>query len=98
KRWFCYFGTYLVILVVLTDRSPLEAIRTVLRRLAYILVPLSIVLDKYFIQLSRQYNVWTGAFTYVGATTSKNMLGLLCLVSGLYFLWDIFARWPHRRQ
>src|SRR5208282_2825914 len=78
--------------------SPLEAIRTVLRRLAYILVPLSIVLDKYFIQLSRQYNVWTGAFTYVGATTSKNMLGLLCLVSGLYFLWDIFARWPHRRQ
>ena len=98
KRWFRDFGTYLVILVVLTDRSPVEAIRTVLRRLAYILVPLSIVLDKYFIQLSRVYNPWTGAVTYVGATTSKNMLGLLCLVSGLYFLWDIFARWPHRRQ
>jgi len=98
KRWFRDFGTYLVILVVLTDRSPVEAMRTVLRRLAYILIPLSIVLDKYFNQLSRQYNAWTGVFTYVGVTTSKNMLGLLCLVSGLYFLWDIFARWPHRRQ
>ena len=98
KRWFRDFGTYLVILVVLTDRSPLEAMRTVLRRLAYLLVPLSIVLDKYFVELSRVYNPWTGVATYVGATTSKNMLGLLCLVSGLYFLWDIFARWPHRRQ
>lgn len=98
KRWIRDFGIYLVTLVVLTDRSPLEAIRTVLRRLAYLLVPLSIVLDKYFVQLSRQYEIWTGTFTYVGVTTSKNMLGLLCLVSGLFFLWDTVTRWPYRRQ
>jgi len=98
KRWIRDCGTYLVTLVVLTDRSRLEAITTVLRRLAYILLPLSIVLDRYFIQLSRQYDGWTGTFTNVGVTTSKNMLGLLCLVSGLFFLWDTITRWPQRRQ
>ena len=34
KRWFRDLGNYLVILVVLSDPRPLEAVRTVLRRLA----------------------------------------------------------------
>src|SRR5438876_5284476 len=33
KRWFRDLGNYLVILVVLSDPRPLEAVRTVLRRL-----------------------------------------------------------------
>jgi exopolysaccharide production protein ExoQ len=97
KRWFRDFGNYLVILVVLTDPLPLEAVRTVLRRLSYLLVPLSILLNKYFPQLSKQYDAWTGVGYYVGATTSKNMLGLLCLVSGLFFFWDTATRWPERK-
>ena len=48
KRWFRDFGSYLVILVALTDPDPLSAVRTVLRRVSYLLIPLSIVLDKYF--------------------------------------------------
>lgn len=98
KRWFRDLGNYLVVLVVLSDSRPLEAVRTVLRRLSYLLVPLSILLDKYYPQLSKQYDVWTGAGMYVGATTSKNMLGLLCLISGLYFFWDTVIRWPERKQ
>jgi O-antigen ligase len=34
----------------------------------------------------------------VGATTSKNLLGALCLVSGLFFLWDTALRWPDRKE
>lgn len=98
KRWFRDLGNYLVILVVLSDPRPLEAVRTVLRRLSYLLVPLSILLNKYFPQLSKQYDVWTGVGYYVGATTSKNMLGLLCLTSGLFFFWDTMTRWPERKQ
>ncbi len=98
KRWIRDLGDYLGAVVVLTDRSPVDGIRVVLRRLAYVLVSLSIVLDKYFLQISRHYNGWTGAVETVGATTSKNMLGLLCLVSGLFFLWDTVTRWPDRRQ
>jgi exopolysaccharide production protein ExoQ len=97
KRWFRDLGSYLVILVVLSDARPLEAVRTVLRRLGYLLIPLSILLMKYFPAIGMQYWIWTGAPMYVGPTTSKNMLGVLCLVSGLYFFWDTVARWPDRK-
>jgi exopolysaccharide production protein ExoQ len=98
KRWFRDLGSYLVILVVLTDRAPLEAIRTVVRRLCYLLIPLSVLLFKYFPSLGRQYDTWSGAVLPLGATTSKNMLGALCLVSALFFSWDTITRWPDRRK
>ena len=98
KRWFRDLGDYLVILVVLSDPRPLEAIRTVLRRLCFLVVPLSILLIKYFLNLGRQYEGWSGNTMFVGATTSKNMLGVACLVSGIYFFWDTLSRWPDRKQ
>lgn len=98
KRWFRDLGSYLVILVVLSDPHPLEAIRTVLRRVSYLLIPLSIVLDKYFPDLSRQFDVWSGIGVYAGVATGKNLLGLDALVSGLFFFWDIVARWSDRKE
>ena len=97
KRWFRDLGNYLVILVVLSDRLPLEAVRTLLRRLCYVLVPLSILLIKYFPALGRQYEVWSGSVNFVGAATSKNMLGAICLISGIYFFWDTVTRWSDRK-
>lgn len=98
KRWFRDVGSYLILLVPLSEDDPVEAVGTVFRRSAIILIPLSIVLDKYFPNLSKQYDPWTGVGSYVGVTTSKNMLGLLCLVSGLYFFWDCMRSWPLHRQ
>lgn len=98
KRWFRDCGNYLVILVILSDPNPLEAVGILLRRLGYTLIPLSILLIKYFPSAGRQYEIWTGAPAYVGATTSKNMLGVLCLVSGLFFFWDTVTRWSERRE
>ncbi|MGB6199853.1 MAG: hypothetical protein WBF35_09925, partial [Candidatus Acidiferrales bacterium] len=97
KRWFRDLGNYFVILVVLSDPRPLHAVRTVLRRLFYLLVPLSIVLIKYFPDIGRGFDTWTGAGTFVGVTTSKNLLGLVALISGLFFLWDFVTRWPNRK-
>ena len=97
KRWFRDLGNYLMVLVVLSDISPLKAVEAVLRRVGYLLIPLSIVLNKYYINLSRQYDPWTGTASYVGATTSKNMLGIACLVCGLFFFWDTVVRWPERK-
>ncbi len=98
KRWFRDIGNYLGILVVLSDPRPLEAVRVVLRRLSYLLVPLSILLVKYYPELGRHYSYWSGAVEFVGAATSKNMLGLLCMISGLFFFWDTLMRWPERKQ
>jgi len=98
KRWFRDLGNYLVILVVVSDPDPLEAARTLLRRFCYLLIPLSILLIKYFPYLARQYEVWSGNVTFVGAATSKNMLGAVCLISGIFFFWDTVARWSDRKE
>jgi exopolysaccharide production protein ExoQ len=98
KRWIRDFGNYLVILVALSDPHPLEAVRTLLRRLSYLLIPLSILLNKYYPGLSKQYDQWSGNAMFVGATTSKNMLGVLCLISGIFFFWDTLTRWPERKE
>ena len=98
KRWFRDLGNYLVILVVLSDPQPVEAIRTLLRRLSYLLIPLSVLLIKYFPELSRHYDVWTGIASIDGATTSKNMLGVVCLICGLFFVWDTVTRWSDRKE
>lgn len=85
KRWFRDLGTYLVVLVVLSDPHPLEAVRTVLRRFCYLVIPLSILLVKYYPEIGRTYDTWTGAPMFVGATTNKNLLGVACLVAGIFF-------------
>src|SRR5215472_9488942 len=97
KRWYRDLGNYFVILVVLSDPHPLGAVRTFLRRISYLLIPLSVLLNKYFPGLSKQYDNWTGMAMFVGPTTSKNMLGVLCLVSGLFFFWDTAMRWADRK-
>jgi exopolysaccharide production protein ExoQ len=98
KRWFRDLGNYLVILVALSDPRPLEAVRTVLRRLSYLLIPLSVVLIKYYPQIGKSWDPWTGIAEYSGVTTGKNMLGVLCLVCGIFFYWDTVTRWADRKE
>jgi exopolysaccharide production protein ExoQ len=98
KRWFRDLGNYLVILVALSDPRPPEAIRTLLRRLFFLLIPLSVVLIKYYPEIGKSWDPWTGVAEYSGVTTGKNMLGIQCLVSGLFFFWDTVARWADRKQ
>ncbi|HEY6945940.1 MAG TPA: O-antigen ligase family protein [Candidatus Acidoferrum sp.] len=98
KRWFRDLGAYLVMLVALSDPHPLEGVRTVLRRFCYLAVPLSIVLVKYFPDMGRSYDEWTGAVVAVGAANGKNQLGVACLVAGVFFFWDTVTRWPDRAE
>jgi O-antigen ligase len=98
KRWFRDLGNYAVILVALSDPRPLEAVRTLLRRLCYLIIPLSVLIIKYYLNIGRVYETWTGNAQIVGPTTSKNMLGVACLISGLFFFWDTMARWSDRKQ
>jgi exopolysaccharide production protein ExoQ len=98
KRWFRDLGSYLAVLVVLSDPAPLNAVRTLFRRFCYLLIPLSIVLIKYYPHLSVWFNEWTGTAMYGGATTGKNSLGAACMISGMFFFWDTLTRWPDRKD
>jgi exopolysaccharide production protein ExoQ len=98
KRWFRDLGNYLMVLLVLSDPRPQLAVRTLLRRFCYLLMPLCVLLLKYYPHTGVQYDAWTGADVFVGATTSKNMLGVACLVSGVFFFWDTLTRWSSRKE
>jgi O-antigen ligase len=98
KRWVRDLGTYLMIIAVMSEASPLEAIEKMIRRFCYVTVTLSIVLIKYYPQLGMGYDYYSGAPYTVGVTTNKNMLGVLCLVSALFFSWDILRRFAERKD
>lgn len=93
KRWFKSFGNILMVLVVLTDQNPVEAIKTMIKRFAFIFVPLSIVLIKYYPDIGKEYGFFGGDPYFTGATTGKNALGALCVVCGFFFIWDMTVMW-----
>src|SRR5438874_995774 len=89
KRWTRALGSVLMILVVLSEADPTTAVVTLVRRCAYILVPYSVLLIKYYRELAVVYNQWTGEEYLAGVTTDKNSLGRLCLIAGIFALWEL---------
>lgn len=76
----------IVVVVILSDKKPLEALRAVYVRCACILIPLSADLVK-FSSLGRQY-ARAGDVTYIGAAVQKNSFGELLLVFMMFLVWD----------
>jgi exopolysaccharide production protein ExoQ len=88
KRWIKILGHPLMALVVLTDPVPQEAVKRLLKRVAYVLVPLSICFIKYFPEYGRGFDSWTGEGFNGGVALNKNELGLLCLIFGMFLFWN----------
>lgn len=92
KRWIKSMGNVIMVLVILTEQRPYEAIGVILRRLSFILLPLSVLFIKYYPDLGRAYHS-TGTAMFTGVTGQKNGLGQLCLFSAIYFSWNqLFIR------
>jgi O-antigen ligase len=87
KRWNKALGDLIMVLIVLTDPDPSAAIKRLLARTGFVLLPASILLIRYYGDLGRVYDRWEGTLQTVGVTTNKNMLGMTCLVLGLGALW-----------
>lgn len=89
RKWIKSSGDYIMALVVLSDVHPIENLKKIIRRCGYILIPMSILLIKYFPNLGMKYSGWSGTPLYVGVTTNKNTLGMLCLICGYFFFGDL---------
>lgn len=87
KRWVKACGNLVMALLILTERKPYVAFGVILRRTAFILLPLSILFIKYYPELGRSYHM--GKPMFHGVSTQKNGLGELCLICGIYFVWDL---------
>jgi exopolysaccharide production protein ExoQ len=84
-------GNVVMALVILSDERPMAALGTLLRRLAYLTLPMSIVFIKYFPTLGRVYS-FSGAVQATGISTQKNSLGELCLLAGIYCIWSLMYK------
>ena len=90
KRWIKGVGNLVMALIIVTERRPYEALGYVLRRLCFVLLPLSVLFVKYYPELGRQYHM--GLPMHSGVTLTKNALGQLCLIVGVYFSWELLYK------
>ncbi len=91
KRWIKTLGHPLMALIILTDPEPKAAIRTVLKRCAFILLPVSVLFIKYLPEYGRGFDEWTGQPVHYGIGLTKNDLGYVCMVSGIVFAWSLLT-------
>jgi len=95
KRWFKAVGDVVMLMVVLTDRNPYVAVKRLLARTGFLLIPLSVLLIKYYPEVGKGFKHYGLAF-YVGVTTNKNLLGIVCLIFGLGSLWRFLIAYRDR--
>lgn len=98
KRWFKAIGDVVMVLVILTDRNRVEAVKRIITRVGFILMPLSVLLIEFYPHLGRVYSIEDGTFTYTGVTTNKNMLGVICMLIGLGCVWLILKTLHQKRR
>jgi O-antigen ligase len=92
KRWLKDLGNPIMVLVLLTERSPYEAIVTTMRRLAFFVMPVSVLFIRYYPEFGRSYG-YGGGVMYSGVADNKNNLGLTCLITGICYVWThLFKR------
>ncbi|MBE3142728.1 MAG: O-antigen ligase family protein [Planctomycetes bacterium] len=97
KRWIRLWGIIPVAIVILSELNPRQALESILRRCTYVLIPLSIVLIKYYPHFGRSYSPWSGRETWIGVTTTKNELGQLCMFSIFFIFWEYLRKWRDKR-
>ena len=100
KRWIRDVGNIVMILVILSEEDPANAIRTVFIRCALVLIPLSVLSIKYYPEIGVYFDTWSGKATFRGVTTDKNGLGRLAMLSVFFCLWSLDTqqggRWLHK--
>ena len=96
RRWLRECVGIVIILLIVSDGNPQRALASVLRRTAYILIPFSLVLIKYYPALGRAYGRWSGVEMWTGVTGHKNLLGRLCMISIFFLLWALYEWWRER--
>jgi exopolysaccharide production protein ExoQ len=97
KRWIKILGHPIMALIVLTEPDFEEALIRLMKRCAYVVVPVSILWIKYYPELGRSFSPWGGA-TLSGIAIDKNALGADCLILGYFFFWYLLQTWRAERS
>lgn len=86
KRWIKVTEHVAMVLVVLTEPNVKQAIDALFRRFSYFTLALSVCFIKYFPELSRGFDQWTGEAFNMGITSDKNALGHICFIAAIFLV------------
>jgi O-antigen ligase len=92
KRWVKGIGDLVMVLVVVTERDPGVALRALMVRLGFLLMPISVLLIKYFPEFGRGIENYTWEPIVLGVTTNKNQLGMISMICGLAATWRLLLQ------
>ena len=94
RRWFRAVGCVLMMMVVLSDRNREVAMRRVLVWGGFTLIPISVLLIKYYPAIGRSWvieSISNWVVMPTGVTSHKNILGEICQIYGVVFVWHFFV-------
>jgi O-antigen ligase len=97
KRWIKILGHPIMVLIVYTEPDPEQALTRLLKWTGYILAPVSVLFIKYYPDIGRGFDQWTGDPMNVGITADKNALGHDCMVLGIFLVWYGMKVWRQER-
>jgi len=97
KRWVRGLGDLIMVLIVATDTLPTDALKKLLSRVGFVLLPASVLLIKYYPDLGQSWDPWGTGQSYTGVTTNKNILGNLVFLLTLGALWQVLDLVRDRR-
>jgi exopolysaccharide production protein ExoQ len=97
KRWFRAIGDVVMVLVVLTDADWYEALKRLLTRVGFMVIPLSALFIRYIPELGRAYSQG-GQPSWTGVSTDKNALGIMSALFGLAALYYFFEQYRQPRE
>jgi O-antigen ligase len=86
KRWIKIFGHPVMVLVIFSELNTMDTVVTLLKRVAYVVLPVSILWIKYYPELGRKAAEWGGSMSNCGITVGKNSLGCISSIFALVFV------------
>jgi O-antigen ligase len=87
KRWIRSAGDVAMILIIITEPDSLEVLKRVFTRIAFLIIPLSILFIRFYPSLGRIYSIG-GVPEWTGVGTDKNALGMICMLYGTTLVWS----------
>lgn len=96
KRWFKDVGNIIMVVTILSDKNPIDAIKSVIFKCSCFIIPISVLYIKYYPDLGRYFDHWSWQYHYGGVTTDKNTLGLSLFLCGLGLSWSCLDLWNRR--
>jgi len=89
KRWIKELGNIIMVMIILTERSPINAIIAVFARYTYVVIPLSVILIYFFPEIGTSIDADSMDIACTGVTINKNSLGVVTFICCLFTVWDL---------